>query len=195
MPANKLILASSSPYRKLLLDKFRLPFETYSPDIDETPLPSESVLDTVHRLAEQKGLVVAQKFPDVICIAADTAAEFEGNIVNKPENHDNAVAQLQMLQGKKITFHTGLSLSRLSPTKQTITEVVTTYVTFRKLTLKQIENYLNIQKPYACAASLKCEDFGPVIMEKFEGDDYTALIGLPLIRLARLLEKFGVSLI
>lgn len=195
MPAKKLILASSSPYRKLLLEKFRLPFESYSPDIDENPLPNETVLNTVHRLAEQKGLVVAQKYPDAICIAADTAAEFEGQIVNKPENHENAVSQLHMLQGKTIAFHTGLSLSRLSPTPQTHTEVITTYVTFRKLTLQQIENYLAIQKPYACAASLKCEDFGPVIMEKFEGEDYTALIGLPLIRLARVLEEFGVALI
>lgn len=191
----KLILASSSPYRKLLLEKFRLPFETYSPDIDESPLPNETVLHTVHRLAEQKGLVVAQKYPDAICIAADTAAEFEDKIVNKPENHKNAIAQLQMLQGKKIAFHTGLSLSQISSPSQTKTAVITTYVTFRKLTLQQIENYLTIQKPYACAASLKCEDFGPVIMEKFEGEDYTALIGLPLIRLARLLEEFGVALI
>ena len=195
MPASKLILASSSPYRKILLEKFRLPFESYSPDIDESPLLNETVLNTVHRLAEKKGLVVAEKYPDAICIAADTAAEFEGEIVNKPENYENAISQLQMLQGKKIAFHTGLSLSRLSPIPQTLTEVITTYVTFRTLTLKQIERYLSIQKPYACAASLKCEDFGPVIMEKFEGDDYTALIGLPLIRLARLLEAFGVELI
>lgn len=195
MPASKLILASSSPYRKILLEKFRLPFDSYSPDIDETPLPNESVFDTVYRLAETKGLVVAKQFPDSICIAADTAAEFEGKIVNKPETHEVAVAQLQMLQGKKITFHTGLSLSRLSPTPKTLTEVVTTNVTFRQLNLEQINNYLRIQMPYSCAASLKCEDFGPVIMEKFEGDDYTALIGLPLIRLARMLEKFGVELI
>jgi septum formation protein len=195
MAVNKLILASSSPYRKLLLEKFRLPFETYSPDIDETPLPNERVPDAVYRLAETKGLVVAQQFPNAICIAADTAAEFDGNIINKPETHDAAVAQLEMLQGKKIAFHTGLSLSQLSPTPKTITEVVTTYVTFRKLNTDQIHHYLTIQKPYSCAASLKCEDFGPVIMEKFEGDDYTALIGLPLIRLARLLEAFDVYLI
>ncbi len=195
MPANKLILASSSPYRKILLEKFRLPFDTYSPDIDETPLPNESVLDTVYRLAETKSLVIGQKFTNAICIGADTAAEFEGNIINKPETHEAAIAQLQMLQGKKITFHTGLSLSRISPASKTLTEVVTTYVTFRKLNLEQINNYLRIQKPYSCAASLKCEDFGPTIMEKFEGDDYTALIGLPLIRLARMLEGFGVHLI
>ena len=100
-----------------------------------------------------------------------------------------------MLQGKKITFHTGLSLTQLTPTPKTITTVVSTYVTFRTLNLSQIEHYLRIQQPYACAASLKCEDFGPVIMEKFEGEDYTALIGLPLIKLSRLLEEFNINLI
>jgi MAF protein len=195
MKANKLILASSSPYRKILLEKFRLPFEVYSPHLDETPLEGESVLQTVYRLAESKAKAASSLYPQGICIGADTAAEFKGEIINKPETHTAAVAQLQLLQGKKIIFHTGLSVSQLLPHPKTITQVISTQVTFRALNLSQIENYLRIQKPYACAASLKCEDFGPVIMEKFEGEDYTALIGLPLIRLSRVLEEFGVRLI
>ncbi len=195
MSVKKLILASSSPYRKGLLQRFRLPFDSHAPDIDETPLPNEAITDTVYRLAKTKSLAISKIYPEAICIAADTAAEWQGKIVNKPENHENAIEQLQMLQGKKIAFHTGFSVSELGPTPHIITEVVTSYVTFRALTLDQIKHYLHIQQPYACAASLKCEDFGPVIMEKFEGDDYTALIGLPLIRLARVLEIFKVYLI
>lgn len=195
MKAVKLILASSSPYRKLLLEKFRLPFETYSPHLDETPLTGESVVQTVYRLAESKAKAAGAHFPATICIGADTAAEWHGKIVNKPETHATAVAQLEMLQGQTVLFHTGLSVSQLLPEEKVLTEIVTTSVTFRRLNRTQIENYLAIQQPYGCAASLKCEDFGPTIMEKFEGDDYTALIGLPLIRLSRLLEHFGVRLI
>jgi septum formation protein len=198
MIANKLILASSSPYRKILLEKLRLPFDVYAPHLDETPLEGESVIQTVYRLAESKAKAANALYPEVICIAADTAAEFNGQIINKPETHTAAVTQLQMLQGKKIIFHTGLSVSQFFSNQKeikAITEVVSTQVTFRALNLSQIENYLRIQKPYGCAASLKCEDFGPVIMEKFEGEDYTALIGLPLIRLSRVLEAFGVNLI
>lgn len=195
MKANELILASSSPYRKILLEKFRLPFNFFSPDLDETPLQNETVIDTVIRLATLKAKAGSSRFPKAICIGADTAAEYQGKIVNKPETHAAAVAQLEMLQGQKIAFHTGVSLSQFVPEAKTLTEVVTTYVTFRTLNASQIEQYLQIQKPYHCAASLKCEDFGPVIMEKFEGDDYTALIGLPLIRLARMLEAFGVRVI
>lgn len=194
-----IILASSSKYRQQLMAKLRLPFSIYSPDIDESPLNGESPIVTVKRLAQEKAekaasVAATTSHSPTVCIGSDTAADFKGTVMGKPQDHADAIAQLKQLSGERLAFHTGLSVIRTDQ-KFVSTEVITTFVVFRKLTDNMIENYLAKQQPYYSAASLQCEDLGAAIMEKFEGDDFNALIGLPLIRLVRMLEACGVHVV
>jgi septum formation protein len=189
-----LILASSSPFRRELLMRLRIPFESISPAIDETSAPGEPPTDLVQRLAIAKARVVAGHHPNALIIGSDQIAVYDGTIVSKPADHAEAVKQLRAASGRKVMLYTGLALLN-AQTGNLQTEVVPFGITFRKLTDAQIENYLRKEEPYNCAGSVKSEGLGIALLERFEGDDPTALIGLPLIRLVRMLENEGVRVI
>lgn len=186
MPA--LILASSSPFRRELLARLRVPFESISPEIDETPAPGESPAELVQRLAIAKARAAAGRYPNALIIGSDQVAVYDGTIVSKPADHAEAVKQLRAAAGRKVMLYTGLALLNAQSGNLQV-EVVPYGITFRKLTDAQIENYLRKEEPYNCAGSVKSEGLGIALLERFEGDDPNALIGLPLIRLVRMLEN------
>lgn len=183
-----LILASTSVYRKELLKRLRIPFDVISPKVDETPLAGESTLDLALRLAHAKALAVATQFPDAWVIGSDQVADLCGAAIGKPGNFDRALAQLQLMRGQTVTFHTALCL--MKGASQT-TVCVPTEVTFRKLPDEVLENYLHTEEPYDCAGSAKSEGLGISLLEAIKSDDPTALIGLPLIALTGLLRDAG----
>ncbi|RJQ48758.1 MAG: septum formation inhibitor Maf [Gammaproteobacteria bacterium] len=189
-----LILASTSPARKLLLERLGVKFQVAPPHVDETPLPGEAVQSMVERLARAKAEAVAKTHPGALIIGADQAGVINGEILGKPAGHADAVRQLRLASGKTVTFLTALCLLN-SATKNTRLETVPFSVTFRTLTDEQIENYLRIEQPYQCALSFKSEGLGVALCEKYAGDDPTALIGLPLIKLTRMLEREGARLV
>ncbi len=189
-----LILASSSPFRRELLGRLRLPFESISPEIDETPAPGEPTPELVQRLAIAKARAVVGRYPNALVIGSDQVAVYDGSIVSKPGDHAQAVKQLRAASGQKVVLYTGLALLN-TKTGNLQVEVVPYGITFRKLTEAQIENYLRKEEPYNCAGSVKSEGLGIALLERFEGDDPNALIGLPLIRLVRMLENEGVRVI
>jgi MAF protein len=187
-----LILASSSPYRKALLDRLGLNYTTVSPDVDEVALPGETPAALVQRLAEHKARTVSATHSGLI-IGADQVATINDEILGKPGNHETAVAQLQRLAGNRVIFHTGLCL--LDTDSDKVQQATITFeVQFRRLSGAQIERYLRAEQPYDCAGSFKSEGLGVTLFEKMIGDDPTALIGLPLIRLAAMLGNAGVDL-
>ncbi len=190
----KLILASSSPYRRALLSRLKIPFEMISPDVDETPKPGETPEQLVERLSREKARKIAQTHHDALVIGSDQVAVYNGKIVGKPHDHDKAVAQLKEASGRAVVLYTGLVLRNATTGKEQC-EVIPYRVTFRKLTDELIESYLKKEQPYSCAGSVKSEGLGIVLLEKFEGDDPNTLIGLPLIRLVRMLENEGVKII
>ena len=190
----KLILASSSPYRRALLARLKIPFEAISPDVDETPQPNEAPEKLVERLAREKARKVAANHRDALVIGSDQVAVYNGKIVGKPHGHDKAVAQLKDASGRTVMLYTGLALFNAATGKEQC-EVVPYRVTFRKLTDELIESYLRKEQPYSCAGSVKSEGLGIALLEKFEGDDPNTLVGLPLIRLVRMLENEGVKII
>ncbi len=186
----KLVLASSSPFRKALLEKLNLSFVTDSPDIDETPLAGESIEAMVMRLAEAKARVLATHHPQALIIGSDQSASLNGEVLHKPGNFDNAFAQLKAASGQCITFYTGLCLlNSASGEAQTICEPY--QVTFRQLEDNEIEHYLETEQPYHCAGSFKSEAMGICLFESMRGDDPNTLIGLPLIQLCRMLKVQG----
>lgn len=189
-----LILASTSPFRKAILEKLQIPFATQSPDIDETPEENESPEQLVERLSIAKAKAIADKLEEGLVIGSDQVAVIDGRILGKPGDHDSAVKQLKFASGKTVTFLTGLCLYN-AVTKQYQVEVVPFNVVFRELNQQQIENYLRREKPYNCAGSFKSEALGITLFEKLQGDDPNTLIGLPLIRLVRMLENEGVTII
>lgn len=189
-----LVLASSSPYRRELLERLRLPFEIRAPEVDETPAPGEPAERLVARLAEAKARAVAGSLSGALVIGSDQVAVHDGEIVGKPRDHDHAVAQLRRAAGRRITLVTGLALLD-TDSGRLQQEVVPYHVVFRPLTDEQIENYLRKEQPYRCAGSVRAEGLGIALLERFEGDDPNALIGLPLIRLVRMLEREGVRVI
>ena len=190
----KLILASSSPYRRELLERLRIPFEVIAPEVDETPRPGETPEALVERLAIEKARKVADRKPGTLVIGSDQVAVYNGVIVGKPHSHEVAVRQLRSASGKTVTLHTGLALVN-ADTRLIQCEVIPYRVTFRALTDAQIESYLHKEQPYSCAGSVRSEGLGIALLEKFEGDDPNTLIGLPLIRLVRMLENEGVNII
>ena len=189
----KLVLASTSPFRKELLQRLDIPFDTASPDIDESVQPNETPDQLVARLAEQKAKAVAEQFPDALIIGSDQVATLDDEIIGKPGNHENAVQQLQKASGRKVVFFTGLCLFN-SNTGNTQVEVVPFTVTFKELTEEKIDSYLKKEQPYNCAGSFKSEGLGIVLFEKLEGDDPNSLVGLPLIRLVNMLNNEGVTI-
>lgn len=190
----KLILASSSPFRRELLARLMIPFEVVVPDVDETSRPAEAPQVLVERLAIAKAQAVAAKHPQALIIGSDQVAVHDGEIVGKPHTHERAVAQLQAASGKTVMLYTGLALVN-GMTGRVQSEVVPFRVLFRSLTLDQIENYLRKEQPYHCAGSVKSEGLGVALLERFEGEDPATLIGLPLIRLIRMLEHEGLQVI
>lgn len=189
-----LVLASSSPFRRELLARLQIPFEVAPPELDETPLPGETPQALVRRLAIAKAQAVAPAHPDALIIGSDQVAVYDGAIVGKPHGHEKAVQQLRSASGRKVVLYTGLALLN-ARTGRVQCEVIPFGVQFRALTDAQIESYLRKEQPYACAGSVRSEGLGIALLERFEGDDPNTLIGLPLIRLVRMLENEGVSVI
>ena len=194
MTKPQIVLASTSPFRRELLGKLGLPFETANPAADESVLPGESPEDTALRLSEVKARAVAKQYPDALIIGSDQVACLDGQIFGKPGTHDNAVRQLKSMRGRTINFFTGLCLFNAKTGKAQI-RGVPTLVTFRNLSDEEIENYLRKEQPYNCAGSAKSEGLGIAVIEKMQGDDPNALVGLPLIALCEMLRKENVFVI
>ena len=189
-----LVLASTSPFRKALLDRLQVPYICDSPDIDESPLDGESIEEMVTRLACEKAQAVADRQPDSLIIGSDQSAVLDGEILTKSGNFDNAMRQLRNASGKRIVFQTGLCLLN-SATGEKQSACIPYVVEFRKLTDGMIEQYLRKEEPYNCAGSFKSEGLGITLFKRFEGEDPNALIGLPLIKLTEFLENEGFQVI
>ena len=191
-PRPPLILASTSRYRRELLERLRLPVEVVSPRVDETPQPGETPAALATRLAAAKAAAVAALRPEAVVIGSDQVAELDGVAIGKPGSHERAVAQLRAMRGRSVVFHTAVAVQRaasgyagaaLAPVK----------VRFRDLRDDEIEHYLRTEQPYDCAGSAKCETLGIALLEAIESDDPTALVGLPLIRTSALLRAAGID--
>jgi len=190
----KLVLASSSVFRKELLSRLQIDFTVIIPDIDETPGENEDPQDLVQRLAIEKAMAVAGKTSDSLVIGCDQVAVHDQEIVGKPKDKTHAVNQLLSASGSVVKLYTGLALVN-SDTLRVQSEVVPYKVKFRDLSREQIESYLQKEQPYHCAGSVKSEGLGIALLEKFEGEDPNTLIGLPLIRLIHMLEIEGLHVI
>lgn len=192
MAKTKILLASSSLYRRKLLEKLEMNFDWAAPDIDESPLPDEPPIQLVSRLAEKKARQLASTYSNHLIIGSDQVACLDGQILGKPHTHQNAIAQLRSFRNQDVEFMTGLCL--LNPkTNHTQISVERYKVKFRELTDAQIENYLQREQPYDCAGSFKSEGLGICLFEKFDGEDPNTLIGLPLIALTHMLINEGVD--
>ncbi|MFC5428571.1 Maf-like protein [Paraburkholderia denitrificans] len=193
-----LILASTSRYRRELLERLRIPFQTAVPDVDETPLDGETPEATALRLAAAKARAVAAALPATtgraLVIGSDQVATFDGKQIGKPGTHARALAQLQSMRGREVQFHSALSLLDTA-TGQTDTVDIVTRVRFRELPDAALDAYLRAEEPYDCAGSAKSEGLGIALLEAIESDDPTALIGLPLIALTRMLLAAGYPLL
>ncbi len=190
----RVILGSSSPYRKALLQRLMIPFDIVNPDINETPHAGESAIELVERLAIEKAQAVAANEPNALVIGSDQVAVHDDQIIGKPRDHAHAVEQLRAASGRTITLYTGLALVN-SVTGNVQSSVVPYTVTFRVLNDDQIERYLKKEQPYACSGSLRADGLGIVLLQAFAGGDPNALIGLPLIELVRMLEAEGIDLL
>jgi septum formation protein len=190
----QLILASSSPYRKELLQRLLLDFEVLSPDIDESQHADERPEQTALRLAQLKAKKIAENHPEAIIIGCDQVATLDGMQLGKPGNHENATKQLRMMRGKKVTFHSALCLYN-ALTKRMQAEVVPYVVEFRNVSDEQIDRYLSTEKPYNCAGSAKSEGLGIALISAMHGEDPNALIGLPLIKLISMLTAENIHVI
>jgi len=190
----KLVLGSTSPFRKALLERLHIDFECDSPNIDETPLPGEPVEDMVVRLAIAKAQAIAERHNDALIIGSDQSAVLNSEKLSKPGNFENAFKQLTRASGQKITFQTGLCL--LNTRTGNIQSICVPYtVVFKELTPSMIENYLRKEEPYNCAGSFKSEALGIALFERFEGSDPNSLVGLPLIELVNFLTNEGFSIL
>ncbi|MBB5015245.1 Maf family protein [Rehaibacterium terrae] len=188
----KLILASTSPYRRELLGRLGLPFETARPEVDEAPQPGEPPAALARRLAAAKARAVAARHPEDWVIGSDQVADLDGRPLGKPGDHARAVAQLRATAGREVRFHTGLCLLR-GTDDEVQHHLDLTVVRFRPLDVDEIERYLRTERPYDCAGSFKCEGLGITLFEAIESRDPTALIGLPLIALAGMLRRAGFA--
>lgn len=186
-----LVLASSSPYRRELLSRFKLPFDVFNPDIDESPLKDEPAKKISVRLAREKAFKVAPHYSNSLIIGSDQTAECQNLIIEKPNTHDNAIKQLQFLSGKVVTFYTSLCLFN-TETKKIQECVIDFEVKYRELNHELIESYLLKEQPYNCVGSVKSEGLGITLLEYLKGEDPTALIGLPLIKLSIMLQNEGI---
>ena len=190
----KLVLASSSPFRKQLLERLHLDFETLSPDIDEDQIAGETASEYVCRLARSKAEIVARSRPDAVVIGSDQCALLDDTILGKPGTHAKALQQLRQAQGKRVVFHTGVCVLDRQSGFSAVDDVVYE-VEFRRLSDAQLEHYLRTEQPYQCAGSFKAEGYGVCLFSNMRGDDPTAIVGLPLIRLIGMLESAGVRVV
>jgi septum formation protein len=192
-PLPLLVLASTSRYRRELLARLGLPFATLAPAVDESPVAGETPPTLALRLACAKARAAQSAYPDALIIGCDQVAAVGAALLSKPGSHENAVRQLQLMRGKPVQFFTALCLLN-ARTARTQQDVVTITVHMRDVTDAQIERYLAVDQPYDCAGSAKIEGLGIALVARFEGDDPSALIGLPLIRLCAMLRGEGVEL-
>ena len=191
-----IVLASASPYKKMLLDRLGIPFTCCAPNIDESPTSTEGGAVLAQRLAEQKAQHIAQQFAQAIVIGADQVAVLDGQILGKPGNHQRAVAQLSAQSGRTVLFHSGISLARYTQGKlEYQSRVNSTEVSFRPLSQQQIDHYLEIEQPYDCAGSFKSEAMGISLFSAVKSDDPSSLIGLPLIDLCSMLAEWDVDIL
>lgn len=192
--SRKLILGSSSKYRKALLDRLSIPYTVQAPDVDETPLPGEAPQALAQRLALAKARAIAQLHPGSVVIGSDQVADLHGEPLGKPGNHERAVAQLRRMRGQTVIFQTALAVV-CEETGFCQTDLAAVRVRFRDLSDAEIENYLHAEQPYDCAGSAKSEGLGIALLEAIDNDDPTALVGLPLIRTCRMLRAAGIDLL
>lgn len=189
----KLILASTSPYRRTLLERLAIPFDTASPQTNETALAGETPPMTANRLAADKARAVAARFPDALVIGSDQVAHIGDMVFGKPGTVERAIEQLHYMSGKTITFHTALALLNTRNGNLQVASVPT-HVRFRTLSDAEIIRYVEKERPLDCAGSAKSEALGITLLESLSGDDPTALVGLPLIALSRMLRREGILL-
>lgn len=192
MPSSdiRLILASTSPYRRELLTRLRLPFDTIAPGVDETPRPGEHPADLALRLAIAKARAVSANHPGAIVIGSDQVATVDGAAIGKPGDFERARAQLRMLSGREVAFHSALAVTDGQRTAQAD---IVTLCRFRTLSDAAIDAYLRAETPFDTAGSAKAESLGIALMESMQSDDPTAIIGLPLIALTGMLAQFGLD--
>lgn len=189
-----LILASTSSYRRELLQRLRLPFQALPPQVDETPRPHESPALLALRLSQAKAREVGARHPEAVVIGSDQVADLEGRPLGKPGTHARAAAQLREMSGRAVVFQTGVAVVCQATGFEEASLVAVT-VRFRDLSRDEIEAYLTAEQPYDCAGSARVEGLGIALLRAVEGDDPTALIGLPLIRTAELLRAAGVPVL
>lgn len=193
-PSRPLILGSTSRYRKELLSRLHIPFDTDSPLVDETPQPGEQPADLARRLALAKAREVARRHPSAVVIGSDQVADLHGEPLGKPGTHERAVAQLQRMRGQTVVFQTALAVVCLETGFEQV-DLAPVSVVFRPLSDAEIEHYLRAEQPYDCAGSAKSEGLGIALLERIDNDDPTALVGLPLIRTCRMIRAAGVHVL
>jgi septum formation protein len=191
-PPPRLILGSTSRYRRELLTRLRLPFEVEAPGVDETPRPGEAPAALAQRLALEKARAVAARHPRDVVIGSDQVADLAGEPLGKPGDHARAVAQLQRMSGQRVVFQTALAVVRRDTGFEAV-DLAAVSVTFRTLSDAEIETYLRLDEPYDCAGSARSESLGVALLSAIDSDDPTALVGLPLIRTCALLRAAGLD--
>jgi septum formation protein len=191
-PPPRLILGSTSRYRRELLTRLRLPFEVEAPGVDETPRPGEAPAALAQRLALEKARAVAARHPQDVVIGSDQVADLAGEPLGKPGDHARAVAQLQRMSGQRVVFQTALAVVRQDTGFEAV-DLAAVSVTFRTLSDAEIETYLRLDEPYDCAGSARSESLGVALLSAIDSDDPTALVGLPLIRTCALLRAAGLD--
>ena len=192
--SRSLVLGSTSRYRRELLERLRVPFEVAAPHVDETPLPGELPEALAVRLALAKAQAVAKQFPKAVVIGSDQVADLNGAPLGKPGTHERAVLQLRQMRGQTVIFQTALAVV-CTETGFVQQDIAAVRVVFRDLSDDEIEHYLRAEQPYDCAGSAKSEGLGIALLERIDSDDPTALIGLPLIRTARMIAAAGIRLL
>ncbi|MFM6992806.1 MAG: Maf family nucleotide pyrophosphatase [Rhodoferax sp.] len=192
--SRRLILGSTSRYRRELLQRLQLPFDVVAPEVDETPRAGESPRDLALRLALAKAQAVAERHPEAVVIGSDQVDDLDGEPLGKPGTHDRAVAQLRRMRGKTVVFQTALAVVCAQSGFEAI-DLAPVSVTFRDLADAEIESYLLAETPYDCAGSAKSEGLGVALLDSIDSDDPTALVGLPLIRTCRMLRAAGLRIL
>jgi septum formation protein len=190
----RLVLGSTSPYRRELLARLRLSFEVSAPAVDETPLPGETPREIALRLALAKAKAVAAQHPDAVVIGSDQVADLGGEPLGKPGTHANAVIQLGRMSGQAVVFHTAVAVVCVETGFERL-DLAPVKVQFRTLSNDEIEHYLRAEQPYDCAGSARSEGLGVALLDAIDSDDPTALVGLPLIRTCRMLRAAGVKVL
>jgi septum formation protein len=193
-PGRALVLGSTSPYRRELLTRLRIPFTVTSPEVDETPQAGESPRNLALRLALSKAQAVAALHPEAVVIGSDQVADLDGQPLGKPGEYAKAVAQLQRMRGQVVIFQTAVSVVCLANGFED-TQLAAVKVKFRELSDAEIEAYLRAEEPYDCAGSAKSEGLGIALLESIDNDDPTALVGLPLIRTCQMIRAAGVRIL